>query len=932
MPQQWLVKRPQASTGPPPSPEPDILPNAVLGNPVLVTSFSTDENHQAILDVTIPINWPSNNWADVERLTVHLYAPDNYVDTQEAFVREGDNSVGIVIGDASTSSKVVSIESAAVMIEKTWDPNRPFVQFTHPLPTETERWRAIVVSASKLQTNRVDTSPSSVFGVTPKGPDVSGREYAPLALEFHLYDKAGNQTDQPYYEKDISGVWHWGFNAKWLNDTKDPRFADLGGYDIDIVYPKEGSNPARVETFASKSSNDLHHESPLWPIGAPGAFAVRLVSWSSQAGNKRNTYIDGLTPERKFNVAEPVGVPGNEFAANVTNFVLNNPYYGKNSAGQKTLFLPFTWVKPADTAYGGAIISVILTGNPDALEDTHIKLTGLETDDNQVCEIAAYPVVSTTWIFTIRSVSTTGKPNAYKKGFLDVPPVAGSTPAILTTINPPATSTPKVLNYTADVWYGTDQNGLPIYGYKGSWSNPSRTTYPEFQGTKVYYESRANPDSTKWAATRKPLTGVEAGSSFKTSGWPVVPETAVWLYFISVDVNGVELPFTSDVVTGPLTVAKQDATLSGDVGLPPLDIGLDDFVTGIEPVGSVTATANAFGVLPASVLKTATTVFNTTDKRLYRWSTVLTNDHDGQTTPAYKVVGSAVDMDFNSVTAGYIATSAVITRHLASQTIVIGPPPVNPATGQPFAPERPVVFIVQERAASPPAPVGTMKDVGAFGQYLGWEGLWCQNLRVGPTFNKPIIEGSSGGLAIVGSSERPATFLITNAAGSSDYVRIDTAYLAPTYASPGVNVSSAGALVPGQPEPVVYRTWNVSKGFVGYYRAAYTPPANPPLEKQIFAMARNPFHEGGELVLYGIHPNGTQQNTVYISAMDGSWTDGVQAVPYGIVRANRFCCGARPGVNPNGAGGYKITLFRYDSGWYDVYIDGGIITDVVQHA
>lgn len=853
MAQQWIVKRPQAASAPVPPPT-QVLPLAILGTPVLTTSYATDQNHQLLIDVTIPISWPSNNSGDVDRLITHLLAPDNYVDTQEAFVggpgaggsTAGQETPGIVIGDAANASKVVDLDSTGIMIETPWDKDRPFVHFTQPVPTEPEWWRAIVVSASKTATNKVDGSPSVRFHALPTGADVLGLEYAPLGLNFHLiHPVTGAVTDQPYYDTAEGGVPVWGFSCTWENDVKDPRYPVLGGYDIEIEYPD-----GKKETHASKSSNDRRHDSPMWTFGAPGNFRVWLISWSSQAGNPRNTPVLKLTPSIAFYVSAPTGPVGSEHAANVTGFALVNPYYGKNGQGQKTLYLPFQWIKPDDRIYQGGII-VMIRG-----DGTHYPLTGLETDSSQVCELQQFPATGATEAVTFyfKSVSTSGDVNTYKAGYPGDPT---ATPAIAITLTGPADTTPQVAVFTASIVYAKDEFGNNLYGYSGTWSNPNKALFPEYQGVKI-----ARADSA--GNNRIDLTGVLPGTSFQTDLWPVTPASGIYLYAISVDVNGVERAILNSPRIGPLFITAQGGTISNDA-LPDLDVA--NFAAGVEPLTFVNAPPDLNGWL--NVPKQTTEVFNQNDQRLYRWDTNIGR---------YRVVGSALDIVASTITGGLIKAGAITSLHMAAQEILVGP---LPSGGTPAVDARPPIFKVE-------GPTRNM--VGFFGTYQGWEGIYALNLRVGPNFTTPMLEANSSGLFIKGSATNNVVFEIVGSA-LGDYVRMSPITFDPSYNSIGVLVSNATGGV---------QSYHVSRGLIAYENS-----------NKIFALARNPNWAAGELVLYG--PNDANTIRVLLTGVEAG-------VGKGIVRADRFDCASSPGQTVT----YTVNLSS--GGTATLTFKGGLLT------
>lgn len=868
---------------------PEDLPHAILGEVTLTTEYAPDQSNQLLVNVTIAVSFPDNDAKDVTRFFVHLLAPDTAVDTQEALVggpgqggtggTAGEEVPGIVIGDDVNASKIVDLKSAEVMIEKAWDPERPFVQFQHPAPVEIETWRAIVVSAGALSENPADDSPSVTFTVDPSmpgtgGPDVKGREYCPTALNFHLRDRDGNITDLPYYDTAEGASPTWGFSATWENDEKDPRWPNLGGYDLDIVYPE-----GHVETHASKSSNDLSHDSPMWPIGAPGRFSVRLVSWSTQLHNPRNSYVEGLTPEISFDVAVPVGPSGSEYAQNVTGLNLVNPRYGKNAAGQKALLLPFVWQKPVgDRAYTGCIL--VMIREEDGVF-THYPLTGLESDDNQIVELNEYPTEPEEVTVYAKSVSN-ARINEYVPGYPGDPT---ATPAITFTINPPPETTPLVEAVQATVFYAKDEFGNNVYGYSGSWANPNKNFYPEYQGCRVYWAKRTTESNI---TEQKELTGIEPGTSFKTSAWPLVPDSGVYLYFVSFDVNGKprggyvvdgdeeKVNLAASPSIGPLFVTAQGGTISNDA-LPDLDVA--DFADGIEPITFVYSEENNANPAEGYITlpKSTTHVFNTWDNKLYRWWPSLSK---------YKQIGGGADTEFNGIIVGKVAAGAIRTRELAANEILVGPTPDSAGGDGIASTDRPPIFKVNDSG-------GTM--VGFFGTYSGWQGIYGLNLKVGPSFADPTLEASSTGLTLRGTKAagRNVTFELIGGgiARPNDYIRMSPFEFDPTYGSLVVKVGS----------PVDNTEALLASRGLAIFGGG----------RMLAAIARNPgmvwtTSAAGEIALYAPYadsPSGDPPSypvRVLLTAIGKTNVSTGAPEALGVVRADRFDAGTAPGYTSPG--------------------------------
>jgi hypothetical protein len=803
----WIYTRTDGSGGggPPPTP---VLPLATLGTPVIVTSYAIDDQNRRLKQITIPVSFP-NGIAPGDRVRVYLLAPDTAVDTQEAFVGGPgtDETPGIVIGDASSASKFVTRQEAEYKGEFIWASGNPSVTFNHPSPVVDQRWRAIVITANKTIENPISSSPSVAFDVGPDPGDVLGREYAPLATNFRLLDAAGLPTNDPQYSRQDGGGWLYRYSLGWGHDASDPRFPNLMGYDLEVQYPD-----GRRETMAKKSKNDTHHDSDKWPVApVPEEYTIWIVSYSDKG---RNTIIPELTPSVTFTVTVPVGLPGQEYAPNVTGFTYSIAAYKTNSNGQKVLVITFVWTNPGDlSVYGGVVLHRSIAGGARS------AITGVVTGESATVEFDSYPAATEAWAFTAIAQSPANQPNTY---------VSGVTPEFTLNISPPPTGTPPVTALNATVIYDKDQFGINVYGYSVTWVDPNRFTNPDYQGAKIYWSNSANGTGLQ------PLSEVNPNQMWKSAMWPVVVDmTGRWLYAVSVDVNGKEATIgISTPRVGPILIQKQPGQIANEA-IPPIDTSM--FPPGTEPVEYVTANPDPDGTLPGVAKKTQN-VTNTVDWRLYQWNTSLAP-------PRYKIIGTAKDIAprtivnelyaLDSITAPIVRASAITTIHMAGNTLLVGPTPGGPVA------DRPPVIQVNDNTAAP-----NTKIVAVIGEWLGWQGIYGINLRIGPQF------ANSGDPKWVGLDASASNVTIKNItlqiednqASSHSILFTSPAAFDATYDSLALYCADRNGFGNN-------RAALVSRGFVMW--EGVTPPSGTVLA----ALVKHPTQRAGELVLSRLDPN-----------------------------------------------------------------------------
>jgi hypothetical protein len=208
--------------------------------------------------------------------------------------------------------------------------------------------------------------------------------------------------------------------------------------------------------------------------------------------------------------------------------------------------------------------------------------------------------------------------------------------------------------------------------------------------------------------------------------WSSIPSGAVYLDQVSVT--------TLEPIGSTLS-----RTASGGVDVPNGGIAAAKFASTIEPVGLVTATANASGELV--IAKAQSSVYNTTDGKLYRWDA---------STSRYKRPMSGADVKeqlaIDKLTAGEISAGAIGTTQLSTSEILVGG-----GTGKPPR------FKVVDSSGNMIAFIGDYGDgfVGGYFQRLRVAASYASTQRIEATLlgvsieNVPIsVAGSTFNVAI----------------------------------------------------------------------------------------------------------------------------------------------------------------------------------------
>ena len=824
--------------GEPIPPPEQNLPSPILGEVTVSQRYANDDRSRRITFVTIAASFPSGA-GDVDRLKVYLRAPYNVADTQPASV-EPDPAKGIVISDdPAGASKIVELSQPEFKTEQDWSASKPYVSFEHPSPQEKQKWQAIVVSGARTAWNKIESSPSAIFDVDPEAPDVGGREFAPTGLDFHFVDKPVLARWQKNvkavvplrWKEQSGGQWLWGWSAAWANDTKDPRFPQLEGYDLTVDYPG-----GLRETLVSKSVNDLTHDSDLWPLAAEDedqAYTVWLVSYSK---NGRNSIVEGLTPSVGFVLSPPGGGAGTEFAPLVTNLQLaSGPTYVLGANQAYTLEFNLAWTKPDSSRYGGCIIKVNIVGG-----NFNEAISGIETGSSLHVSLSALPSVQRVWEFYAISVNPANAPNSYVEGTtpklavtVPPPPVGGAgseyapvctgftttrvaymvnatgqkvlvvdftwarpaplarfggamiqmaradapanpdpaglrdvsglitdtkfslqisdykvaderylfalisvnvegrantfqngvTPFLIYTVSAPPTGTPLIGNFTASVGYTKDDMQANLTRFTGSFSQPVASSNPDWAGAKIWRGKQSD------GSDAKPITEVIKGPNWETPWVPLVADSPIWLFAVSVDVNQKEAPVATSAKVGPLNITSPGTTIP-DEYLDVAGVASAADVPGIFTAPYPVTDPALPEWLAAGTPKERTQMYHPGTKLLYRWV-----DPQG-----YKQVGAGTDLVARTIFAGIVAAAAIGSVEMSSQQIRIGPP-LDANQNPQYTDLRPLVMTVENSQRAAMAVIGDYPG-------KGWQGIYGRRLRIGPTFEDWRLDADDTRLAL----------------------------------------------------------------------------------------------------------------------------------------------------------------------------------------
>ena len=282
---------------------------------------------------------------------------------------------------------------------------------------------------------------------------------------------------------------------------------------------------------ASLSANDTPDWiSDSWTLQSGGAtFIIWLVSYDSNL--RRNTIVDGVTPEITISVSYQIGSAGIEYTANVENLNVGTFTYPENGQGQRQAQAPVTVTKPSDPRFGYWTLYV---NGPDF---THKQFSGPEYSTTINLDFNGYPWTPENWTFYAVSHDTGGRANTNPVG---VTFVSGTFETVSVGPPPPGSSgveyTSLVGNPASGVQFEYQTRvtleGVEEFRVYCRWSNPADVT---FAGVKIV-PKRTFPALEYMTGEYTGPNETEGSTKWHT----IVDGEKVIIYLVSVDVNGKE--------------------------------------------------------------------------------------------------------------------------------------------------------------------------------------------------------------------------------------------------------------------------------------------------------------------------------------------------------------------------------------------------------
>ena len=481
-------------------------------------------------------------------------------------------------------------------------------------------------------------TPSASITVT-RGALTSGIEYAPLATGFALRNIAPYTAGVRYTVSD-GGQTMYGMSATW-NLPDIVATPQLGGYDIVIEY-----TDGRRELTSSVSANDTPQWiSDFWSLQADGAeFTIYLVSWDTAL--RRNSIVDGITPEIGITVSYQIGVSGQEYTANVSSLNVGTFTYPENGQGQRQAQVPVTVTKPADPRFG---YWTLYASGPDF---SHKQFSGPEYSTTIQLDFNGYPWTPENWTFYAVSHDTSGRANqnpvasVYVTGTYETvsvgPPPAGSAGVEFTSLigNP-------VSGAMFDYQTRVTQEGVEEWRAFCRWSNPSDVT---FGGAKIILKKTFPVGQEEF------FPGEYAGPievQFGTKWRTIVDGERFVVYILSIDVNNKE----NNIVEGLTPKSGEIVTTANPTGqlkgyrLNPLSVASHMSVSGV------------LGVAPQGITEALVSNFAITESKLA--SLPIINDFQVKT-------AAITNLKLDRASANKIAIVSADVVSLAANTILAG--------------------------------------------------------------------------------------------------------------------------------------------------------------------------------------------------------------------------------------------------------------------
>lgn len=362
------------------------------------------------------------------------------------------------------------------------------------VPVPPQSWVFIACSAANdadKTLNRIGghpTGPSITLATLAKTDFITGftaaANYPPLESGDQVFDLSGSWTNiVPFRYKGVRIV--------------------LRGY------------AAADQTLADEFEGSTSFLTSRWPI-PPAPVPVVIYATPIFGDGTVAAIIPGTTPSVALTIQRQMGVTGLEYAQAVTSFACGVPYYDLNGAGQQTLFIPVTWVRPVSTitaSFSGVILKMIRAG-------VHYRLSDIEPTSPNLIEINNFPAgaAETTIVYAL-SVDKNNSPNNY---------LLGVTPAA-TVILPVPTRVPTGSGFLVTYAYNKLITGQTVLEITPAFVAP---TSPQF----AWFDFWGQREDGFWYPLGSPDQGGSAGMA-TVPNLPAIPFTWNFL-LIPNDVNG----------------------------------------------------------------------------------------------------------------------------------------------------------------------------------------------------------------------------------------------------------------------------------------------------------------------------------------------------------------------------------------------------------
>jgi hypothetical protein len=491
---------------------------------------------------------------------------------------------------------------------------------------------------------------------------------------------------------------------------------DSAGFIIDDD-PAEASKIADITEPEFKAEIQWDADNPLIFIKHPepaNAEKWRVIVWSGSP-HGRSTAPATLVVDAG---PHPDGPDGEEFAPRVTGFSVafaaetESGYRKDEATGRKALFLLSMWTKPDGGDPRPWLGGYVEMKRSDAADPGYwYKLTGLETDEDQLHIINELPAVQATFTFRLRSVGEGGT-NTY---------VLGVTPEFELSIDPPAVVIPLqnvtgrgvTFQYYGADYYGKDELHI-IPDFDPAANDPSYACI-DFWGQR--------PDDI-WRIYGRPASG-GAKSAARIEHLP--DADGDWNFaFVAQDVDSRDANGDIDTVAPDWPAGTPTYTVN-----IPAPTSATVFVQHIQAAAQAANLSMTYkgAALPAvpSALYPAGTPFMLTSvspPKFYRVN-AAGNGWDAS-------VDAADVVNAHLIIAGGVIAHVIGTDELATTELLVGPPPgltwdIDGNATSTGAQDKPTKFTVRDNNVSQ-----TLLAFIGYESTVPFKGAYFRNVKIAP--------------------------------------------------------------------------------------------------------------------------------------------------------------------------------------------------------